>query len=445
MSIPLNNSNRNCDSIFLRELPNKDETIDSNLHRSKDDASLNTKYGNYIKIYNQYYYDTHQNQNQKNKTKKHSVTISNDWNNKSRNKKINKTQEKISRHNEKVLVFDLDETLGSFSELQWIWTTIMEHYSDNPTYHHQNKNITPIYVLQILLEIYPEFLRPGIIHILDYVARRKKQGDCMGIFLYTNNQGTSVWLDTIVEYFNQELKKKNNFPAFFDQVIQSFKIGTQKVELNRTTQMKTYNDLIRCTLLPNETEICFVDNSNYQYMKHPKVFYIQPRSYYHMMSKKDIQERFTFAETSGILNDFYPFLSKDSHHTMKLPFFHSFRFITASSNSHIKPTTTNNNNTNTQMKKFIEKTMHEYELVRGENKKHLPADEMLESIDIDIFVSDKMMRFIREFFIMTTYHSIENPQPQTNHTNKKEPIHPTQPIINQNFFSDGFTGIYYCT
>ena len=403
----------------------------------KDDTSLDTKYGQYIKLYNQFY----QNPPQKPKTQKqHSVTLSNDWNNKSRNKKNNKPQEKISRQNEKVLVFDLDETLGSFSELQWIWTTIMKHYSENPT---QTK-ITPLYVLQILLEIYPEFLRPGIIHILDYVARRKKQGDCMGIFLYTNNQGSSLWLDTIVEYFNEELTKKNNLPAFFDQVIQSFKIGTQKVELNRTTQVKTYNDLIRCTLLPNETEICFVDNTYYQYMKHPKVFYIQPRSYHHMMSKEDIQERFIFAETSGILNDFYPFLVKES--PMKLPFFHSFRFMSSSAIS-----ATSNTKTNTQMKKFIEKTMHEYELMRGGNPTQLPAEEMLESIDIDIFVSDKMMRFIREFFIMTTYQIENSPQankPQANKqqaNNTSQQTNTSQPTINPKYFSDGFTGIYYCT
>ena len=399
----------------------------------KDDTSLDNKYGQYIKVYNQFYQTT----NPKPKTKKHSVTVSNEWNNKSRNKKNNKTQEKKSRQHEKVLVFDLDETLGSFSELQWIWTTIMEHYSANPTSYpnqHQQPKITPLYVLQILLEIYPEFLRPGIIHILDYVARRKKQGDCMGIFLYTNNQGSSVWLDTIVDYFNEELTKKNNLPNFFDQVIQSFKIGTHKVELNRTTQLKTYNDLIRCTLLPNETEICFVDNSYYQYMKHPKVFYIQPRSYHHMMSKEDIQERFTFAETSGILNDFYPFLSSES--PTKLPFFHSFRFMTSA--------TKVNTNTNTQMKKFIEKTMHEYELVRGiKGTKQLPAEEMLESIDIDIFVSDKMMRFIREFFIMTTY-QIEN-SPQANNAIQTDKKTETKVTINPKFFSDGFTGIYYCT
>lgn len=313
----------------------------------------------------------------------------------------------------------------------------MEHYSANPTSYpnqHQQPKITPLYVLQILLEIYPEFLRPGILHILDYVARRKKQGDCMGIFLYTNNQCSSVWLDTIVDYFNEELKKKSNLTTFFDQVIQSFKIGTQKVELNRTTQMKTYNDLIRCTLLPNETEICFVDNSQYPYMKHPKVFYIQPRSYHHMMSKEDIQERFTFAETSGILNDFYPFLSSES--PTKLPFFHSFRFMT--SNTATKANI--NTNINAKMKKFIEKTMHEYELVRGgKGTKQLPAEEMLESIDIDIFVSDKLMRFIREFFIMTTY-QIEN-SPQANKPQANTP----QPSINPKYFSDGFTGIYYCT
>jgi hypothetical protein len=96
------------------------------------------------------------------------------------------------------------------------------------------------------------------------------------------------------------------------------------------------------------------------------------------------------------------------------------------------------------MKKFIEKTMHEYELVRGgKGTKQLPAEEMLESIDIDIFVSDKLMRFIREFFIMTTY-QIEN-SPQAKNAIQTDKKTETKVTINPKFFSDGFTGIYYCT
>ena len=83
----------------------------------------------------------------------------------------------------------------------------------------------------------------------------------------------------------------------------------------------------------------------------------------------------------------------------------------------------------------------------GKGTKQLPAEEMLESIDIDIFVSDKMMRFIREFFIMTTY-QIEKSS-QANNTsqqaNKPQANNTSQPTINPKFFSDGFTGIYYCT
>jgi hypothetical protein len=97
------------------------------------------------------------------------------------------------------------------------------------------------------------------------------------------------------------------------------------------------------------------------------------------------------------------------------------------------------------MKKFIEKTMHEYELMRGGNPTQLPAEEMLESIDIDIFVSDKMMRFIREFFIMTTYQIENSPQANKQQANNISQTNTSQPTINPKFFSDGFTGIYYCT
>ena len=86
----------------------------------------------------------------------------------------------------------------------------------------------------------------------------------------------------------------------------------------------------------------------------------------------------------------------------------------------------------------------------GKGTKQLPAEEMLESIDIDIFVSDKMMRFIREFFIMTTYQIENSPQankPQANKqpANNTSQTNTSHPTINPKYFSDGFTGIYYCT
>jgi hypothetical protein len=63
------------------------------------------------------------------------------------------------------------------------------------------------------------------------------------------------------------------------------------MEPMRTTHNKTYSDFIRCSLLPKSAEICFIDNTYYQKMLNDRVYYIQPRSYYHMLSKEVILDR----------------------------------------------------------------------------------------------------------------------------------------------------------
>ena len=64
----------------------------------------------------------------------------------------------------KVLVFDLDETIGDFKDLELLWNTI-QHYSSNKN----NFNL-----FKELLDLYPEFLRFGIISILEFLYQKKK-------------------------------------------------------------------------------------------------------------------------------------------------------------------------------------------------------------------------------------------------------------------------------
>jgi hypothetical protein len=63
------------------------------------------------------------------------------------------------------------------------------------------------------------------------------------------------------------------------------------MEPMRTTHNKTYSDFIRCSLLPKSAEVCFIDNTYYQKMLNDRVYYIQPRSYYHALSKEVILDR----------------------------------------------------------------------------------------------------------------------------------------------------------
>jgi hypothetical protein len=351
----------------------------------------------------------------------------------------------------KVLVFDLDETLGSFSELQWIWSALVavqgpgSGAGGTPGDANKRKDEnSPKEILRILLEIYSEFLRPGIVQILQYVANRKLKGDCMAVFLYTNNQHPAPWVDLLVEYFNEVVRECTGIEQIFDQTIRPFKIGGDIVEWLRTGHDKSYEDFIACTRLdPNYTEACFVDNSDFVAMKHPKVYYIRPCSYHHKLTPHDIIERFVLAETSGILDDFLVgVLSASPASSASRPM--SFRVLMQSISDKMrqggKPQPRN------EVRQFITKNMRDFVAARcgsaatasedawkknmhslalvghGGGYRHSSSsrrsvaepvqysmqdnpDKYFENRDMDIYISEKIMYFIREFFFMTSYSS----------------------------------------
>lgn len=204
---------------------------------------------------------------------------------------INQTK-KVPSHsnqNQKAITFDLDETLGSFEDLYILWCCIIEN-----TNYIMNQNEQKMF--NDLLDIYPEFLRYGILNILDYLYHKKLSGKCSKIFLYTNNQcfgkDNLKWLNYIVSYFDEKINTEKREQPLFDQIIGAFKIGNQILEKCRTTQNKTYGDLIKCTILPKTTEICFLDNTYYNKMLNDRVYYIQPKSYNHSLSVDEIIKRF---------------------------------------------------------------------------------------------------------------------------------------------------------
>lgn len=176
----------------------------------------------------------------------------------------------------KIITFDLDETLGDFGDICFLWHMIEPHI---PTF------MTKLEVFQKLVELFPECVRPGIPSILEFLYQKKQAGICSHVFLYTNNQRPREWVELLLEYF------EINTPGLFDQAICAFKIQDQRIEPLRTTHSKTYSDLIRCTLLPKNSQICFVDNTYHPKMVHERVYYIQPRSYEHGLSRKEIARR----------------------------------------------------------------------------------------------------------------------------------------------------------
>jgi hypothetical protein len=181
-------------------------------------------------------------------------------------------------NDKKVVVFDLDETLGSFGQLGSFCILLDEYYNDdNKAYSMFNE----------LLNLYPEYPRPYILNVLRYLLQKKKDGKCKAIMIYTNNQGERAWVEHIKTYFESKLKSK-----IFEQIISAFKVDGKVVEVNRTTHDKTIDDFFRCTKLPKDIEICFVDDLFHPKMEDDSVYYIHVKGYKHYLPSSVIIKRF---------------------------------------------------------------------------------------------------------------------------------------------------------
>lgn len=177
----------------------------------------------------------------------------------------------------KIVVFDLDETLGEFGELGMFCDVIEKYNKRKLTFNQFYK----------IMNLYPEFLRPNILEILSYLKRKKQNGECNKVMIYTNNQGPIEWAQNIRKF----LEKKINY-KLFDQVIAAYKVNGRLVESNRTTHDKSVSDLLRCTNLPENAKICFLDDVYHEQMEHDNVYYINVQPYTHVLPYNIMAERY---------------------------------------------------------------------------------------------------------------------------------------------------------
>ena len=182
----------------------------------------------------------------------------------------------------KIVVFDLDETLGYFTEFGIFWDCLI--------YYFKNKNEETLTQSDFndILDLFPEFLRPNIINILNYLKNKKQSLCCHKMMIYTNNSGPKEWAHHIIDYFSKKINYK-----LFDQLISAFKINGKVVEVCRTTHDKTYNDFIKCTKLPINAEICFLDDTFYPEMANDNIYYINVKPYYHDVKFEDMLDKFS--------------------------------------------------------------------------------------------------------------------------------------------------------
>jgi len=200
----------------------------------------------------------------------------------------------------KIVVFDLDETLGYFVEFGIFWDSLSLYLNKELDQQH----------FDTLMDLYPEFLRPNIINILNYLKNKKLTKNCQKIMIYTNNQGSRKWSNHLISYFESKLDGYK----LFDQIISAFKINGKQVEFCRTTNNKTYKDFIRCTKLPMNAEICYLDDTFYPEMANDNIYYINIKPYVHSLPFNEIYKRFL---ESGLLSNkenndsFIDFMNKE--------------------------------------------------------------------------------------------------------------------------------------
>lgn len=177
-------------------------------------------------------------------------------------------------------MLDVDETIGYFVELG-IFCDALTRIAWN------NDPRTQYAHFDHLMDAFPEFLRPNILDLLKFLKMKKNAQECAGVLVYTNNCGPRVWVEHITKYIESKLGE-----PLFDQIVAAFKVNGEIIEVSRTTNDKTYEDLLRCTKLPPNVEVCFLDDQMHSKMEHAQVYYINVKPYVHQLSVDTLIERF---------------------------------------------------------------------------------------------------------------------------------------------------------
>jgi hypothetical protein len=189
----------------------------------------------------------------------------------------------------KYIVFDVDETLGYFSQLG--------SFIDALSFYNKDFSGSVFERFNEILDLFPEFVRPKMIETLKYIHEKKVSGSCSGLFIYTNNQGPRSWVQHIAKYFdykvgNVERNDRNDGATLFDKIIAAYMINGKVVEPGRTSQNKTYDDLLRITGISTQAEVCFVDDLNHPDMRHENVLYLNVKPYVKTLSTDEMIRRY---------------------------------------------------------------------------------------------------------------------------------------------------------
>jgi hypothetical protein len=106
----------------------------------------------------------------------------------------------------------------------------------------------------------------------------------------------------ISDYVNLKIGHK-----VFDHIIAAYKIRGKQIEPKRTSHDKSVTDLVRCTNIPTNAEICFIDDLYHPLMDKDNVYYINIKPYRVSMPFDEMVNRYyeaVLAKTTIKKSDF---------------------------------------------------------------------------------------------------------------------------------------------
>lgn len=180
---------------------------------------------------------------------------------------VTQTRKRLTRKKKmnKVIIFDLDETIGYFQELSQVYFQELELINE----------ILPQWLLFQLLDENPKVFRKDIFSLFKYLKQKKQLDKGIKVVLFTNNQGPIFWYNYIVDYIHHRLNYK-----LFNIVIGPYKIGNEQIEEERTSHNKSIYDLSNILNLKiSDMRIIMFDDQHHTYMNHKNVLYIHLNKY----------------------------------------------------------------------------------------------------------------------------------------------------------------------
>jgi hypothetical protein len=185
----------------------------------------------------------------------------------------------------KIIIFDLDETIGFFGEIYTFFCAVKHYFSVYSNTEYKDED-----VIGYLIDIFPELLRPGILNILRKLSHDKIYNPSpFYVYIYTSNKLHDSWANNIKNYLNNKTRYN-----ILDDVIFNTTPKQRTVIHN-----KNIDNFSKQSNISLNNDFCFIDNNYHPYMIKPNIHYIHLNNYICYISVNQLIQRTLVSTTIG--------------------------------------------------------------------------------------------------------------------------------------------------